>query len=247
MLIFVQDGTKKLTINNININLSEITSPKRDYKVGGFVGTTSKKIKNVTVKDSTIAGKGYVGGIVGYFDNKMTNCKVENSTIGSGEVTFGSSSTQFSIGNWHVENTNKYCVGGIVGYLGKNSSITNKASTNVLENCSISNDSTVRGGKVKYKSGSNVYTDSDAAIFAGGVIGYNEGIDSIIGLDLQTRLPTSIQTSCSVSGHDNVGGIIGYNEAATTIQYLDHTGSLSGTGENIGGIVGTNTGGDMEK
>lgn len=226
----------KLTINSININLTGITSPKRDYKVGGFVGTTSEEIKNVTVNNSTIEGKGYVGGIVGYFDNKMTNCIVENSTIGSGDVTFGSSSTQFSIGSWHVENTNKYCVGGLVGYLGDNSSIANKASTNILKECSISNDSTVKGGEVKYKDGSNERQDSKAAIFAGGVIGYNEGITSI-GSDLQT--------SCNVFGHDNVGGIIGYNEAATTIQYLDHTGSLSGTGENIGGIVGTNTGGNI--
>lgn len=75
-------------------------------------------------------------------------------------------------------------------------------------------------------------TDSEAETYTGGFIGYSQGINF-----------ENIDTSCTVSGHDNVGGIAGFNYNGE-IKNVKYRGTLTATGENAGGIVGCNNGED---
>jgi len=47
---------------------------------------------------------------------------------------------------------------------------------------------------------------------------------------------------CDIRGGQYVGGVVGYNggSGSTTVQYCYVTGSVSGTGENVGGVAGYN-------
>lgn len=213
-------------------------------EVGGLVGYSRwGSISNSYVTGGTVTGivgtygGGDIGGLVGY-----NNSVVDSSYVTGGAVVKGTNSVGGLIGyndgsegfgaivNSHVTNaavTGANAVGGLVGYM--NAGFSNPTFLGLIGN--TINNSYVSNGTV-------TATSSDA----GGLVGYNAGTVS-----------SSYVSGGSVSGVSNVGGLAGYNYATTggggsvgiiTTSYVSN-GSVTGNNSasnNIGGLVGSNTG-----
>ncbi len=203
------------TVKNVGVVNSYL---RGEYKVGGVVGENNGTVTNC-YNTGTISGTGnYVGGVVGYnYEATVTNCYNTGKISGS-----------------------KY-VGGVVGYNYGNGS-------NLVTNCyntgDISGNSEV-GGVVGYNYDKGTVKDcyNEGTISGnskvGGVVGYNNGIGSTV---------TSCSNRGTVSSRDTVGGIVGYNEGSVTECHNEGavSGVFDG-GNYIGGVVGRNYSGSTVK
>ncbi|MYB44430.1 MAG: fibronectin type III domain-containing protein, partial [Acidimicrobiia bacterium] len=116
-------------------------------------------------------------------------------------------------------------------------------STTVISNVSVSGivdgDDEV-GGLVGETSGDTTISNSSAfgsvtagPNYTGGLVGQNEGAIA------------ASYAAVAVSGQHNVGGLVGRNEGGAILASYA-TGSVTGTGSNVAGLVGVNvTGGDI--
>ena len=197
-----------------------------DY-VGGVVGRNSDgfssgiygaaRMSGCSFTIGSVTGVGYVGGIVGYSDGG--NAVVSNCSFKGSSVT----------------GTDNY-VGGVVGYsIGINATVSN---------CSFSGagvtgagyvggvvGGTNRGG-VGNCSASGAVTGSGD--YVGGVVGQNAGINTLVD--------GCSYFGISVKGANHIGGIAGGNSAAWVKNCSASNGSVTGTGNYVGGIVGRNYG-----
>ncbi len=77
-------------------------------------------------------------------------------------------------------------------------------------------------------------TINSATIDYIGLFGYVDSGASITNLGIE---------DCNISGKIKIGGLIGHNCASITDCYV--SGNVSGSGDNIGGLIGTNDGGTV--
>lgn len=219
-------NTENATIQN-STNSGTITSDSVTY-VGGITGQNDGTIIGVTNTGRVDAkNSSYVGGIVGL--NTKTGRlegKIHNTEAGT---VFG-----------------KENVGGIAG---KND------SEKFAEGTELRND-----GKVEASDGGagGIFYENTAALKeismintgsvrgknnTGGIIGLNSGTvtggqgQGAHGLDYYKY---QIINNGTVDGTKNAGGLIGMNNGSLTAGY--NTGSVTSTGNNVGGVVGNNAG-----
>jgi len=207
------------TISNFIYDCNGLT-----YYVGlfGYVRAENTQIKHLGLIDPNVdAGTGiYVGSLVGeLWSGTITNCYVQHGSV-AGNV----------------------CVGGLVGYNGKDATwpsyiplISNSYSTaNVSGNVRV-------GGLVGENWGtitscyatSNVLGDR----WVGGLVGSNGFV-----LPPGARIPGVIAncySSGNISANEGFGGLLGSNWCGT-ISNCYSNGSVSGTGGIVGGLVGRN-------
>lgn len=202
--------------NNATVTTTSQASDNNRTSAGGFVGyvnagatvtITSYTDENGQTKKSTNNGKisttssvdnKGVGGFVGYSYGKitLTDCVNEkNATI-----------------------TGKECVGGLVGYIGKADSDSQKEM--VISGCE--NKATVTSN-----STNDVYG-------IGGIVGYNSGHKVAI---------TNCINSGAITGTHETAGIIGYSDHSD-ISGCTNSGAVSGFA-TVGGIVGKMGGGSI--
>lgn len=213
-----------VTIDNV-VLVSEVTGAG-DYVgslIGGIENTERKSIlSNVSnisgrIKMNLTSGD-YVGGLIGYNVSQINNLKLEVDVKGSGE-------------NY----------GGAVGAQASPVSIDNKTS-NIDVTGTIENNGSSTGlvfGLVSY-SDVNTYTDISAE---GTVIG-NNITGGVFGQFYSTLKDISFKGK--VSGTDKVGGISGDgNYFSINDEPVNVTvkGSISGTGQQVGGVSGSLNGG----
>ena len=228
----VFDGNSHV-IENLTINKSTT-----DYI--GLFGYSKGTIKNLTLKDVSVAGKNYVGAIAGWNGNIITDCTVTGTSVISGSTYTGGllgynsngRITGCSVTGDSAVNGSSSSVGGLIG---NNSggritgcsvtgdSAVNGSSSNVgglignnssgtITNCSVTGESAVRG------TGS----------YTGGFVGYNNGG----GI-------SKSYTESKVNGGNGTGGFVGYSYNAT-ISMCYATGDVTGIiGGSSGGFVGT--------
>ena len=184
--------------------------------VGLFGYTSYAAIRNIGVVGGSISGNGNVGGLIG---------NNNNSTITNAYATGAVSSSSLS-------------VGGLIG-ANSNSTITNAYATGA-----VSSSSSSVGGLIGF-SGlgtiSGVYatgTVSSSSTTAGAVGG-------LIGNSASTL--TNAYASGAVSGPSQVGGLIGNSNGAITNAYASGSviGSVIGSGNFFGGLVGYKAGGSL--
>ncbi len=190
--------------------------------IGGLVGENEGVINNASYLNtamgaSGVSGRYYVGGLVGLNDafGEPTNADV---------VTQG-----FAIGA--VSGT--YYVGGVVG--------DNFGSvSNPYYDGAVTGQGMVGGvvGTNEYGSSldhADAFATVTGASYTGGVVGDNFG-----------SVTTAIFDG-SVSGGGGTGGAVGVNEAGATLDAVyignfSETVTVSGTGDNVGGVAGANFG-----
>lgn len=213
-VIGYNDTVCKIIINNCNINLDSITA-------------------NINGDTSVISGTN-VGGIVGG----------NNENIGS--LVIKDSINVTNINAYGITNANDageefaYC-GGIIGRVTKNS---------IVENCAIGKNidiihygtyfgaiAEVNEGIIRNCTVNHILGDSSMNNI-GGIAGLNINVDSN---DYNTSgYIENCKFSGSIIGNDNVGGIVSVNKGKVLNVKVE--GSITGYGENTGGIIGYNIG-----
>lgn len=203
-------------INNATVTTTSQASDNNRTSAGGFVGyvnagatvtiksyidengQTKKSTNNGKISTASSADNKGVGGFVGYSYGKitLTDCVNEkNATI-----------------------TGKERVGGLVGYIGKADSDSQKEM--VISGCE--NKATVTSN-----STNDVYG-------IGGIVGYNSGHKVAM---------TNCINSGAITGTHETAGIIGYSDHSE-ISNCTNSGAVSGFA-TVGGIVGKMGGGSI--
>jgi filamentous hemagglutinin family protein len=178
-------------------------------------GTISNSISSDTVVGTVVAGEmsGQAGGLVGLNQGNLTQNAASGPVTGAiavgGLVGDNSGNISNSIASGGTV-TGSGAVGGLVGTNGFNG-----GSAPGL----ISND-----------VATEAVVQSDAAGFAGGLVGRNSVVAQI----------ADTYATGSVTGAGQVGGLIGQNDGAIRTSYA--IGFVSGSGA-LGGVIGKNTGG----
>lgn len=203
-------------INNATVTTTSQASDNNRTSAGGFVGyvnagatvtiksytdengQTKKSTNNGKISTTSSADNKGVGGFVGYSYGKitLTDCVTEkNATI-----------------------TGKERVGGLVGYIGKADSDSQKEM--VISGCE-------NKAAVTSNSTNDVYG-------IGGIVGYNSGHKVAI---------TNCINSGAITGTHETAGIIGYSDHSE-ISNCTNSGAVSGFA-TVGGIVGKMGGGSI--
>lgn len=231
-----------------NINVTEAA-----VNVGGVVGRTNKATfigkfnvaPNMSTENAENVG-GFIGKNIGtVYILADTTDKLENTTVGA------LNGTEITIGG-KIKGTSE--VGGFIG-------VNNSGSTlNIGSN--VANAKPYKSGTLTITITASVTGSGDNV---GGIVGKNEGDDEntqdndYATIDI---VKGTIEQNGAIIGANNVGGIIGLNdgllttgggEADTTIGgvtlseeqqnkiknlSINNTGSVTGTGEYVGGVVG---------
>lgn len=202
--------------NNATVTTTSQASDNNRTSAGGFVGyvnagatvtiksytdengQTKKSTNNGKISTTSSADNKGVGGFVGYSYGKitLTDCVNEkNATI-----------------------TGKECVGGLVGYIGKADSDSQKEM--VISGCE-------NKAAVTSNSTNDVYG-------IGGIVGYNSGHKVAI---------TNCINSGAITGTHETAGIIGYSDHSD-ISGCTNSGAVSGFA-TVGGIIGKMGGGSI--
>jgi filamentous hemagglutinin family protein len=87
------------------------------------------------------------------------------------------------------------------------------------------------------------YGTINTAYVTGNVTG-NSYIGGLVGLNYYSGSITNAYSTANVSGTDYIGGLVGQNQSYYSNPFINNTyaaGSVSGSGLNVGGLVGANT------
>lgn len=248
--IFDTIGTNGV-VKDVNIYSGTFTGSKN---AGAVAGVNSGRIEGIVTFGNTVTSKGNAGGIVG----------VNNSgNFSKNETTGSTNDGVLTNGIYDVESTGSVIAGSSTavagGLVGTNdgglaNSFSDSAVT-VATGVTLDKDTTALGGVVgvNTEKGNVQYVDSlgvtnvgaTGSSNIGGIIGTNNG-------NMYSGYNESI-----VSGKDNVGGIIGENDGGInytveedrtvtwskgTVENVVNATGVTGTGNNVGGLLGTNIG-----
>ena len=178
------------------------------------------EVRDLGLLDVSITGSGdLVGGLVGFnYRGNVTDCYIDGSVIGN------------------------YCVGGLVGM--NSGYVTDCQSTGVVTGVWIAGGLVGKNGDQGTESTATVSCCYSAAAVSG-----NNDVGGLVGDNCFFGYVAQSYSTGSVNGKDYVGGLVGrnvppYNQHWTTsiVTQCYSTGAVSGNGDNVGGLIGVNTG-----
>ena len=226
------DGNDKM-ISDLYINRS-------DVEYVGLFGANEGKIENLGVEVINITGYNGVAGLVAYNAGDILNCNVSGTIEGNDYVG--------GLVGYHLAGTidNCYVKGDIYGnsYLGGLIGLNEYNGQEVLNSyieANVTGENDYIGGIIGYNGGSDL-TSNYANIeisglkYVGGLVGYNEG-----------GIIDSCYTNGSINGNNTVGGLVGFNESTEKILNSYVEGRVEGEKDFVGGLIGNNEGGIIEK
>ena len=202
----------------------------------GYVGKGGT-IQNLGVDGSVtvtyLSNAYFGGGVAGYNGGTIANCY--NTGIIKG------------VGGNHIQIGT--CVGGVVG-------LNYGTVTNCYNIGSVSGNAIYVGGVVGdnersavtncYNTG-DIKGDGDKQSYVGGVVGYSYS-DSNGTSKVQNCYNTGKVTEICSGSTKSAGGVVGRNYSGSRTSAVTNcynTGSVSGTGDNVGGVAGSNTNGTV--
>lgn len=240
---YVQGGTIK------NVNLDNLTVNNNGGKYhGGIAGELNGGTIEKCNVNGWVWGNEYIGGIVGRVSGASTisNC----TTLSGSQINFNGSSdiTRPRVGgivggvdggsftvtisgcenNAKIDNANggTYGFGGIVGY--------NSGQTVNISGCT--NNAEING---KSETGGIIgYTDNSAIqnCTNNGVVKGADNVGGIVGKICAGEI-TACENTKEVTAVSAIGGIVGF-ATSLTINGATNSGTITGTGGQVAGIVG---------
>ncbi|MBR6593039.1 MAG: InlB B-repeat-containing protein [Prevotella sp.] len=221
--------------------------------VGFFGYTDGATISNVNIEVSTIEGKESVGGVSGYSQGStISNCSFRGSVKGGncvgGYVGNSGNNMTLSADTAIVDITGTgNSIGGFVG--------RNDAGNNLTISGCVLNNGIIRGinnvGGCCGENKGNHYNSNDisntyihANIFGedyvGGICGFSQISEHTINLD-------NCGFAGEIVGSSSVGGLVGKidntkNNRYAFIQKCFAVGSISASGDYLGGLIGNDSG-----
>ena len=195
--------------------------------VGGLVGEGREATVTASYAMGAVAGANRVGGLVGNGNATITASYATgnvtgNSSVGGlvGEGREATITASYATGNV----TGNSSVGGLVGE-GREAIITaSYARGTVAGNSSV-------GGLVGEGREATI-----TASYARGTVAGNSSVGGLVGEGREATITASYATG-KIQGSDRVGGLVGDGEGAMIMASYAR-GNATGTGNNVGGLVG---------
>lgn len=247
--IFSTVGTDGV-VKDVNIYSGNFTGTTN---AGAVAGVNNGRIEGIVTFGNTVTSKGNAGGIVG----------VNNSGNFSKNETTGSTNDGVLTGGiYDVESTGSVIAGSSSAIAGGLVGTNDGGLANSFSDSAVTVDTNVTSGTsvglggvvgVNTEKGNVQYVDS-LGVTNGGATG-SSNIGGIIGTNNGNMY--SGYNESIVSGKDNVGGIIGENDGGInytveedrtvtwskgTVENVVNATGVTGTGNNVGGLLGTNIG-----
>jgi hypothetical protein len=183
----------------------------------GLFAICRAEIKNLNLTNVNIVGRYYVGSLIG-------TCFQSSKTI----------SNCYSSG---IVNGSKY-VGGLIGKMGWSQ------ITNCMSKCTVAGIENIGGLIGENGTNSEVYLCYSESVVSG-----NKSVGGLIGKNNQSQLSNCYSRS-TVEGVDNIGGLVGENYYSAVYGFIISncysSGTVNGTGGNIGGLIGDNNSDKVE-
>lgn len=219
---YAKDMTVSVTLSH-NGTIGKYSNSSNGAYMGGVIGYYNNQGQSISaMHNGNITGNNYVGGLFGFVSNRLI---LSNGTVGSTSASITISGNNYVGGvvgyasYITITNANTYIssvkgtdyVGGFIGY--------------VLDSLSLS---TINDNSTKATITGNEYV--------GGVIGEIVASDIIVSND--------ITNNNVVSGENYIGGFAGdifmssYSDYANMNVEIRNVANISGSGNEIGGIVG---------
>lgn len=247
------------SIKNVELTLKNGTGGITGQdNVGGVVGYSAQQIPyiNNCKVEIPVSGRSNIGGIIGgtaysTADPTLTNCNVTSTITGSGDNVGGIIGFLNNVGlngdiSGNVFTGNGSGVNNVGGIIGWN-------HRQKLPNCNVEAEITGTGdyvggiigknnGEVLNVNGCTVTSTITGRDWVGGIIGGNSSTTA-------RNVVENCVVNSSMSGRSNIGGIMGNNgssDATSIIKNHRVMGGITGTGNNIGGVVGTHRSGLIE-
>ena len=219
--------TGKFEGNGFTISNLKIDRSTDNVGLFGFVGQEAE-ITNVGLLDVDITGNNRVGGLVGRNNRggTITNSYATGSVSGEDDVGGLVGWNEGTVANSYATGSvsGSSDVGGLVGLNG--ATINNSYATGSVRGSSLV------GGLVGWNIGG--ITNS----YATGSVSGEDDIGGLVGWNLGGI--TNSYATGSVAGSSDVGGLVGQNDSSIMNSYA--TGFVSGSGDNVGGLVGIDSG-----
>lgn len=255
------------TISECAVNNSTITGTNENTASQNLVGGIAADNVEGTIEGCEVTGGrvsasgsmevSSVGGIAGCSDGTLKDCSNSASVTGKNTFNLGTKE-EVSLGSGGVVGSNKHLVegcsnsgsvtgnglftGGVVGYNTTNGTTLNGTISASHNTGTVKGEQYV-GGVVGnnhtvvedcYNTGQVTSTGD----YAGGVVGRNTYyFFDPSGEEWKGEISTSYNTG-AVKGEQYVGGVAGYN--CVTIAQCFNTGSVTGSKNYTGGVVGCN-------
>ena len=222
--------------------------------VGGLVGSS----RSISISDShatgSVTGSGdKVGGLVGYGERfgSISSSYATGAVTGSGDKVGG------LVGSFSGDISGSYAtgtvtgvsqVGGLVGsFSGSGIRISDSHATGTVTGVSQVGGlvGSIRGSFISISDSHATGAVTGSGDNVGGLVGFGEGYRDDSG---SSSISNSINISNSyatgtVAGVSQVGGLVGYGRGrGIRISDSHATGAVTGSGDNVGGLVGDGAG-----
>ncbi|GAP72061.1 hypothetical protein SAMD00024442_23_19 [Candidatus Symbiothrix dinenymphae] len=208
----------------------KIEKTGEDY-VGLFGRISTGRVENLSLVSGTVTGRSSVGGVVGSSGGTIISCHNRGVTVSGsaayiGGVVGSSTGTITTCNNYTAVSGGNSFIGGVVG-----------ASDGTITTC-YNNATVSGGGLVGGVVGSSTGTITGSYNDGVSVIGTGSNVGGVVGEADGSII--NCRNRAAVSGVGNIGGVAGASTNNTTItDSRNEGGSVVGTGDRVGGVVGS--------
>ena len=216
-----------------------------DTAVGGLVGISVGDIANSSATGD-VNGELYVGGLVGVSVGDITNSYATGDVIGAavvgglvGALTVGAIIVTTGVYDGiiyddTINDENTYCdyddcLIGSIGYSYSTGDVSGSETIGGLVGG-------IQGGYILNEFGLNPYLYNSYAV---GDVNGESSVGGLVGGIQDSSIEYSL-ASGDVNGESSVGGLVGLALEESFISNSGSVGSVTGSGDNVGGLVGFN-------
>ena len=223
------------TIRNLAIDITGETRAISDANDAAFIASCRGSIRNITLSNAQITGRRRLAALCA----TMNAANVNNAHISSSAIMQSDSAVNFSV-----------YAGGIAGYMGNTSSISNSSASAPVSNTSASSSALggLAGATLGSSTISNSYATGDitttsANMDLGGLVGVALGSGSGAISNSYATGDINGTYNFDTPNISNLGGLIGQLGGSTVVSNSYAIGDVTTTNSNftinyIGGLVG---------
>lgn len=245
------NGTITNATNNADINAEQASY------VGGIAGKNEGTLKDFTGNYGNVIGKNFVGGVIG--ENNVTINGITAENAGTVTAIAGGAGGIFGVHNGDIINSNLTNTNTVTGTGDDGTGGIATTNSGKIENSTLTNEGKVTnatgnyvGGIFGKKTGNDI---TGSTLSNNGTVEGNDYVGGIFGTNESSVTASNMFNSVNgtVSGNSYVGGLVGSNTGTITggraqgennLEYyaykIYNNGVITGTGSNIGGLIGSN-------
>lgn len=226
-------------------NLADVTAEGANY-VGGIVGYNKGTLLNLSGNRGNVVGKNYVGGVAGINEHSLTD--IDASNTGSVQALQGGAGGIFAVNKGDVTNSRLVNDAVVAGgaYAGATGGIFAENTANITKTTLVNG---MNASVIGLKNVGGLVGENSGAISGGRDASdgyykdqvYNNGVIEAGTWHDKNGNHQMDAGEVTEGAGENIGGLVGKNTGSVTAAY--NTGAIKAKDSTyVGGIVGTNAG-----